>query len=668
MPYSGKKAESERLVNRLRAAGATLGALARSSDRLLDGARGKFGAAAVLVAIGGVVTATAIPGAGHAGVHARGARGAPTGPPTGTRLCNGGPDASTLIGPSSPPARAVTIPAGNNSAFSESYSLRPDTTYYFASGVHTLGNSIYSQLTPHNGDRFIGAPGAIIDGQSTNESAVVGSAKDVTIEFLTFVNFAAPEGQMVVNHDGGANWTIEHNTIKNNLGAGVGLGTKDIVSGNCLANNDEYGFSSFGGSSHITLANNEVADNDNRGSYDESAFVVSYSVTNDVATIVTRSALKTAVGAQLVVGNGGGCTASWCTDVTDPALNGTWTIASIPNPTTLTFHVTTANVGVTSDRTGTVSDANVECGCSGGGKFWNTTRASVTSNWVHDNGNVGIWPDTDNSGFNFSHNYIAGNWAEGIVYETSYNAQITKNTFVDNGWGGGPSPALSGFPDPALYLSESGSDHRVPGPYRKVFHVTNNVFTDNWAGVVIYENSNRACGITNDTYCTLVKPRTYTLSSCAAKIPNGRPSAILDYVDNCRWRSQNILVKDNSFNFAPGRIGSDCTSSNGCGFNGLFSEYGTTPSTTHNGAWPGGASYPYAGYTVSNNISNNQGVHFSQNLYCASGGSWRFVGFGQGNIMTPSQWTSGAKNAGGSAGKFGAQDSRSEFVSGGCPY
>jgi hypothetical protein len=185
--------------------------------------------------------------------------------------------------------------------------------------------------------------------------------------------------------------------------------------------------------------------------------------------------------------------------------------------------------------------------------------------------------------------------------------------------------------------------------------------------VVVYENSNRACGITNDDYCTLVAPRSYTLSSCAAKIPNGSPNAVPDYVENCRWRAQNVLVKDNTFNFTPRAIGSDCTSATDCGYNGLFSEFGTTPSTTHDGAWPAGAAYPYAGYMVPNDISNHQGNRFGQNLYCASGGSWSFVGFAQGNAMTQAQWTSGEKNAGGSKDPFGPQDVRSEFVSGGCP-
>ena len=81
----------------------------------------------------------------------------------------------------------------------------------------------------------------------------------------------------------------------------------------------------------------------------------------------------------------------------------------------------------------------------------------------------GSGTDTDNSGFNISGNYIANNWAEGIIYEVSYNASITDNSFVDNAWGQGPSPALGGFPDPGLYISESGSDSRVSGAYGASF-------------------------------------------------------------------------------------------------------------------------------------------------------------------------------------------------------
>jgi len=329
--------------------------------------------------------------------------------------------------------------------------------------------------------------------------------------------------------------------------------------------------------------------------------------------------------------------------------------------------VSAPNVATTADTTGTVADPNVVCGCSGGGKFWDTAGATVADNYVHDNGFVGIWADTDNSGFDITGNYISGNWAEGIIYEVSYNASVTDNSFVDNAWGQGPSPALGGFPDPGLYISESGSDSRVPGSYGTSFSVSDNAFVDNWGGVVIYENSNRACGITNDALCTLIDPSVYTLSSCAANIPGGSTSDSPDYVDNCRWKSQNISVTDNVFSFTAGDIGPDCTTANTCGYNGLFSEPGTMPGSTYDGTWPSGASYPYAGYSVPNNISNHQNNSFSDNTYCAGNSSnWNFMGFAQGNAMTGAQWTTGESDAAASGDPFDAQDAGSTFSTSAC--
>ena len=107
--------------------------------------------------------------------------------------------------------------------------------------------------------------------------------------------------------------------------------------------NDEYGFSSFGGATNVTLSDNEISYNDTNGTYDEGAYVTSYSVTSDVATINTEAPMYLKVGNPIIVG--GGCSTGWCTNLSRAALNGTWTIASIPSTTSFTFHVTTANVG-----------------------------------------------------------------------------------------------------------------------------------------------------------------------------------------------------------------------------------------------------------------------------------------------------------------------------------
>ena len=212
----------------------------------------------------------------------------------------------------------------------------------------------------------------------------------------------------------------------------------------------------------------------------------------------------------------------------------------------------------TSDPSGTVADPQVTCGCAGGGKFWNTAGATVADNWVHGNGDVGIWVDTDNSGFDISeqlHRFQLGrgHHLRDQLQRRHHRQHADRQRL---GWW-----SFAG----ARWLPRSGPLHfgvreRQPsgrGRYGPMFNVSGNGFVDNWGGIVIYENSNRACGISNDQYCTLAGPGTYTMSSCAAHIPNGSTTATPDYVDNCRWKSENVSVDDNVFDFTPSDIGAD---------------------------------------------------------------------------------------------------------------
>ena len=102
------------------------------------------------------------------------------------------------------------------------------------------------------------------------------------------------------------------------------------------------------------------------------------------------------------------------------------------------------------------------------------------------------------------------------MYEISYNGHIADNTFVRNALGAGPTNP--GFPTGAIYISESGSDSRVSGPYSNSFDITDNVFDDNWSGVVLWENSNRFCGPDSPdnagSLCTLVDPSAASPTTC----------------------------------------------------------------------------------------------------------------------------------------------------------
>ncbi|MGH9440085.1 MAG: right-handed parallel beta-helix repeat-containing protein, partial [Terriglobia bacterium] len=248
--------------------------------------------------------------------------------------------ASSLSGPSVAPAGAVVVPAGDNSAITETYNKSANTVYWFAPGIHTLGTGEYSQIQADAGDTFIGAPGAIISGQYENNYAFVEDVPGVTIEYLTIEHFTPPGNQGAVNNSDASGWTIENDTIENNApGTGVYLGSNDVLTGNCITENGQAGFGAYtvndassltGGPSNVTVTGNEISYND---------------------------------------------TCNW-EDVS-------------PDP-------------VPSDQIQSPCAAlslSGGCGCADGGKFWRVDGATVTGNYVHNNYYVGLWADTNDVGF-----------------------------------------------------------------------------------------------------------------------------------------------------------------------------------------------------------------------------------------------------------------------------
>lgn len=161
-------------------------------------------------------------------------------------------------GPASAPTGAITVPAGNNSSVDFG---QDNKIYWFAPGVHTLGTGQYSQIGPGDNSTYVGAPGAIIDGQSLNNYAFSGESTNVTIRYLTIRNFKAPRDEGVVNHDAGDGWTIEYSTITNNKGAGLMGGKDNTYRYNCIKDNGQYGINSCcGGDSAATDIQNFVLD------------------------------------------------------------------------------------------------------------------------------------------------------------------------------------------------------------------------------------------------------------------------------------------------------------------------------------------------------------------------------------------------------------------------
>jgi hypothetical protein len=485
----------------------------------------------------------------------------------------------SLDGPSSAPEGAITVAAGDNSA--QSWSAE-GATYWLAPGVHTIGTGQYDQIQAADGVTIEGAPGAVLSGQGDNEYAIVsldtsGADTGITVEYLTVENFIPGGSAGALNETGTPGWTIKYDTVEYNApGSGMMLGSDNVIEDDCLVQNGQYAFNGYsaidlssvtGGPSDITVSDNEIAYND---------------------------------------------TCNW---------------EDVPS----------GNFPVTPPSACAGIPRYDGCGCSGGGKFWHVLNSTYTGNYVLDNYNVGVWWDTDNAGETVTGDYFQGNFAEAVIVEVSYNAYINGNDFVDNSIGAGQADLTPGFPSATVYISESGSDDRgqlATVEYGTQFAVTGNYFWDNFGGVDLWENSNRFCGTLStgaDAACTLDNDG-WTYADYGSGAPCSQSGNIsgAPYLEDCRWKTQNVAVSGNTFYNNPSDpvYAGSCTTENLCGYNGIFSEVATYA--------------PYSelpdddpGYLVADSITYDQDNEFAGNTYC---GSWGFESLLQGNAIAWSAW------------------------------
>ncbi|WP_217197414.1 right-handed parallel beta-helix repeat-containing protein [Streptomyces buecherae] len=154
--------------------------------------------------------------------------------------------AEPVAGPAEAPAGAVPVdPAVVDDLAAKTRGSPPHTTFWLRPGRHRLEPHRYAQVVPKRGNRYLGAPGAVLDGRRTNQYAFGGGARDVAIRHLTVQGFVAPHNEGVVNHDSADGWVIEHATIQHNSGAGLMAGARQRVRANCLRGNGQYGLNAY---------------------------------------------------------------------------------------------------------------------------------------------------------------------------------------------------------------------------------------------------------------------------------------------------------------------------------------------------------------------------------------------------------------------------------------
>ncbi|MFI6526552.1 right-handed parallel beta-helix repeat-containing protein [Streptomyces uncialis] len=177
--------------------------------------------------------------------------------------------AKPAAGPAKAPAGAVTVdPAVVGDLAAKTRTSPAHTTFWLRPGKHGLGPDRFSQVVPKKGNRYLGAPGAVLDGRRTNQYAFGGDAQDVTIRHLTVQGFVAPHDEGVVNHDSADGWVIEHTKIQHNSGAGLMAGARQQVRASCLRGNGQYGMNAYKGAGQVkglVVEGNEIVANNTDG-------------------------------------------------------------------------------------------------------------------------------------------------------------------------------------------------------------------------------------------------------------------------------------------------------------------------------------------------------------------------------------------------------------------
>ena len=157
--------------------------------------------------------------------------------------------------------------------------------------------------------------------------------------------------------------------------------------------------------------------------------------------------------------------------------------------------------------------------------------------------------------------------------------------------------------------------------FNQTSDISNNLFVDNWSGVVLWENANRFCSNGLPTSeCTLVDPENITVDTCRAAMNDparNKQGMTPDYFNDCRWLTKNVKVHDNLFQLNTANV-AGCDVDKACGLNAVFSNYGSEEA--------------YTSSVIPTNIAFNQGNVFSKNTYQ---GPWFFMGWAQSNQHYP---------------------------------
>jgi hypothetical protein len=547
-----------------------------------------------------------------------------------------------------------------------------DAGYWFAPGVHYLADDSGAvQIVPSPGDVFEGGYSsslgeAVLEGTASDdlnystaafvapEPVGLTATGSVTVDYFTIEGFEPPSQGGAVNDNAGTSWVVENDTIQDNApGSGLMIGTEDQVEGNCLTDNGQYGASAYvacpdgpgtsgcqgstvtGGPEDFNLEDNEISYNDTCN-YEGVSNFAGPTPPSDCSSVTPNPGCGCSGGAKFwetenvtVLGN----------YIHDNYYQGIW---------------------FDTDNAGAEIHGNYISGNYGEGIFYEIGyNAKITDNTLYMNGiGEGECPLTEGntcteSGFPVGAMYISNSGGDSNV-DTNYSGSFTiKSNVVEDNWDGvvlwdaadrfcGPLSSANGavsfspvtfthdspdIGDPADYPSwiTSATDYAVNDAAGDFPSGTTEVDfpSDNEMDISTYWSGSYTTDGTilmSSPTCTLDDPSVVNASTCTAINIVTSP-----YYNYCRWETQNVTVEDNDFYLQASAIGSDCTNSNGCGQNTLFSDYGSTA--------------PYTAYAIPEQLVSSQNDTFEDNTYA---GPWHFLEFSQSDSsINVTTWTDG---------------------------
>jgi hypothetical protein len=167
------------------------------------------------------------------------------------------------VGPVATTCSGVNLSSGAN--IQDAVSSNPTGT------VFCLAAGTYAQqhVVAKDGNKFIGAQGAILDGQNATSHAFDGTASNVTIQNLVIQNYTAGyQDAPIFALQSGPGWQILHNEIRYNAGTGVLVSYNVLVQFNNIHHNLEMGYGSDVPGTGIIFDSNEIAFNNYTDAFD----------------------------------------------------------------------------------------------------------------------------------------------------------------------------------------------------------------------------------------------------------------------------------------------------------------------------------------------------------------------------------------------------------------